>query len=78
MLVSPYKRFPVALGRKSTPPHLPHKREEQTLCHMHCTPHMVNDSPPRQLLFQSLWAAVVLMREEPVQPPCKPCRGEML
>lgn len=57
MLVSPYKRFPVALGRKSTPPHLPHKREERTLCHMQCAPHVANDSPPCQLLFQSLRAA---------------------
>lgn len=78
MLVSPHKRSPVALGRESARPHLPHEREGRTLCHLRWAPHVANDSPPCQLLSQSLWAAVVLMTEGPVQPPCKPCRGEML
>lgn len=78
MLVSPHKRSPVALGRESARPHLPHEREGWTLCHLCCAPHVANDSSPCQLLSQSLWAAAVLMREGPVQPPCQPCRGEML
>ena len=74
MLVSPHKRSPVALGRESARPHLPHEREGRTLCHLRCAPHVANDSPPCQLLSQSLRAAAVL-REGPVQPPCQPCGG---
>lgn len=71
----PYKRFPVALGRKKHPPHLPHKREERTLCHKQCAPTW-QMTLPHASSFQSLRAAShgADERRAVSSPFCKPCR----